>query len=338
MINRHPSLRASEKAIRASAGLAAAAITLAAGIHPALAQDSPYPSRAVTLVVPYTPGTGADILGRILGPRLSERWKVPVVVDNRVGTAGTIGADYVAKAAPDGHTLLFTATSFGTNPALQTNVPFDPIKSFSPVVLLASGALCVVVNPQVNAKTMPEFVELLKKNPGKLNYSSPGIGGPQHMAMELIKLEAGVNIVHVPYKEASRAVGDLVGGQVQAMVSALQTVAPQVTAGKLRMLGVMSAERTKAFPDVPTLREQGMPNLEVETWYGVFAPAGTPPAIVQRINADLNEFLKQPPVREVLAKQGLEAVGGAPDRFALLVGREIPRWKRVVAAAGIKPE
>ena len=179
---------------------------------------------------------------------------------------------------------------------------------------------------------------LVKRSPGKLNYSSPGIGGPQHLAMELIKLETGINIVHVPYKEASRAVSDVVAGQVQAMASSLQTVAPMVTAGKLRMVGVMAPERQRAFPDVPTFREQGLANLEVETWYGVLAPAGTPPAIVQKLNAELNEALKVAQVREVLAKQGLDAVGGPPERFGQLIAREIPRWKRVVAAAGIKPE
>jgi tripartite-type tricarboxylate transporter receptor subunit TctC len=323
---------------RAVAGIALAA--LAAGwLGAACAQDaSSYPGRTVTLVVPYTPGTGADILSRVLGPRLGERWKVPVVTDNRAGATGSIGADYVAKSVPDGHTLLFTATSFGTNPALSQQLPFDPIRSFAPVALLATGALVVVVNAQVPAKSMREFIDLVKRNPGKLNYSSPGVGGPQHLAMELIKLETGIDIVHVPYKASAGAVSDLVAGQVQAMVSSLQTAAPQVAAGKLRMIGLMSAERAKAFPDVPTLKEQGLPELEVETWYGVFAPAGTPAAIVAKINAELNAELKQAPIREVLARQGLDAAGGPPERFAELVKREIPRWKRVVSAARIKAE
>jgi tripartite-type tricarboxylate transporter receptor subunit TctC len=312
---------------------------LAACAPPALAQDAgSYPSRAITLIVPYTSGTGADILSRVLGPRLAERWRVPVVTDNRVGGSGGIGADHVAKALPDGHTLLFTATSFGTTPALSASLPFDPIGSFSPVILLATGALCVVVNPGVPAKSMREFVDLVKKNPGKLNYSSPGNGVPQHLAMELLKLEAGLDIVHIPYNSSSRAVIDLVAGQVQASVAALQTVGPQVNAGKLRMIGVMSAERARAFPDVPTLKEQGMPNLEVLTWYGVLAPAGTPPAVVAKINAELNANLKQATVRDVLAKQGLDPAGGPPEHLGELVKNEIPRWKRVVGAAGIKPD
>ncbi|MSQ53678.1 MAG: tripartite tricarboxylate transporter substrate binding protein [Betaproteobacteria bacterium] len=305
----------------------------------ASAQDAAnYPSRTVSIVVPYASGTGADILSRILGPMLSERWKSPVITDNRAGASGNIGAEYVSKAAPDGHTLLFTATSFGTVPALVASMPFDPIKSFTPVILLATGALCVVVNPEQPARSMREFVDSAKRQPGKLNYPSGGRGGPQHLGMELIKLELGIDVVHIPYKEITRGVVDLVTGQVQVMVSALQTVAPQVNAGKLRMLGVMSPERARAYPEVPSLKEQGMANLLMETWYGVFAPAGTPAAIVQKLNAELNENLKQATVRAVLAKQGLDAAGGPAERFGDLVKMEIPRWKRVAAAAGIKPE
>jgi tripartite-type tricarboxylate transporter receptor subunit TctC len=330
MINHRTSLRTA----RAACWLPALALAFTAAA--VQAQDA-YPSRTVQIVVPYTPGTGADILSRILGPKLAERWRVAVVTDNRAGATGNIGADYVSRAQPDGHTLLFTATSFGTNPALSPKLPFDPVKSFAPVVLMATGALAVVVNAQLPAKTIREFVELVKSQPGKLNYSSPGNGGPQHLAMELLKLETGIDIVHVPYKAAAGAMQDLVGGQVQAMVSALQTASAQVKAGKLRMLGVMSAERAKAFPDVPTLREQGFPNLEVVTWYGVFAPAGTPAPIVTKVNAELNSMLEQPDVRAILAKQGLDPAGGTPERFAELVKLEIPRWSRVVNAAGIKP-
>ncbi|MFM9968455.1 MAG: Bug family tripartite tricarboxylate transporter substrate binding protein [Burkholderiales bacterium] len=328
MINRH----------RIVAGMIAALATVF-GQGSAYAQDAgTYPSKTVTLLVPYAVGTGADILSRILGPMMSERWKVPVVTENRAGASGNIGADFVSKAAPDGHTLLVTATSFGTVPALVATMPFDPIKSFTPVILLATGALTVVVNPDVPARTMREFVDFAKRQPGKLNFPSGGRGGPQHLGMELINLELGINVVHIPYKEITRGVVDLVTGQVQVMVSALQTVAPQVNAGKLRMIGVMSPERARAYPDVPTLNEQGMPNLQMETWYGVFAPAGTPAGIVQKINAELNENVKQANVRAVLAKQGLDSAGGTPERFGDLVKMEIPRWKRVAAAAGIKPE
>ncbi len=303
------------------------------------AQDTvAYPSRTVQIVVPYTPGTGADILARQFGPRLAERWKVGVVTDNRAGATGNIGAEFVAKAAPDGHTLLFTATSFGTTPALSPKLPFDPVKSFAPVVLIATSALAVVVHPQLPVKSMREFVSLARRQPGKLDYCSPGNGGPQHLAMELLKLELGINLVHVPYKGAGGALIDLMGGHVQAMISALQTAAPSVRSGRLRMLGVMSAARSPAFPEVPTLKEQGYANLEVETWYGVFAPAGTPANALAKINADMNALLQQTEVRELLARQGLAAAGGTPEHFGDLVKRELARWSRVVAAAGIKAD
>ncbi|MEA3193631.1 MAG: hypothetical protein QOD26_1964 [Betaproteobacteria bacterium] len=302
----------------------------------AQAQDA-YPSRPIHLVVPYTPGTGADILARVLGPKLAERSKVAAVVDNKPGATGNIGADAVAKAPADGYTLLLTATSFTTNPALKP-APFDPVKDFAPIALLATGALGVYVNPQVPAKSMREFIELVRSQPGKLNYSSPGNGGPQHLAMELLKLDTNINIIHIPYKGAGGAIADLVGGHVQAMVSALQTVAPHVQSGRLRMLGVMSAKRAEAFPDVPTLKEQGLPDLEVETWYAIFAPAGTPAPIIARLNRDMNDFLKEGDVRDVLEKQGLVPEGGAPQLLGDRVKLELTRWTRVVKAAGIKAD
>src|SRR5882724_5915937 len=205
-------------------------------LQAASGQDA-FPSRTVHIVVPYTPGTGADILSRVLG------------------------AELAARSAPDGYALLLTATSFATNPALSRNLPFDPVKDFEPVLLLATGGLGVYVHPEVPAKSMRELIELARRQPGKLYYSSPGNGGPQHLAMELLKLETGMDIVHVPYKGAGGAITDLVGGHVQAMISALQTVAPHVQAGRLRMLGIMSAERSSAFPEVPTLKEQGLADL-----------------------------------------------------------------------------
>jgi tripartite-type tricarboxylate transporter receptor subunit TctC len=313
-----------------------AAVILALLASAAAAQE-PWPSRPVHVVVPYTPGTGADILARVLGPKLGERWKAAVVTDNKPGATGNIGADAAAKSPPDGYTLLLTATSFTTNPALKP-APFDPVKDFAPIALLATGALGVYINPQVPAKNMREFIALVKSQPGKLYYSSPGNGGPQHLAMELLKLETGMDIVHVPYKGAAGAISDLVGGHVQAMVSALQTVAAHVQSGRLRMLAVMSAKRADAFPDVPTLKEAGAPDLEVETWYAMFAPEGTPAAIVTRVNRDVNELLREPDVRDVLAKQGLDPAGGTPEVLGNRVKRELANWTRVVKAAGIKAD
>jgi len=315
-------------------GLVAAIAAFAFGI--ASGQD--FPSRTVHFIVPYTPGTGADILARLLGARLTERWKVGVVTENKPGATGNIGAALVAKSVPDGHTLLFVATSFGTTPALAKALPFDPVKSFAPVALVATSGLVVVVNPQLPARSMREFIELAKREPGKLHYSSPGNGGPQHLAMELLKLDLGIDIVHVPYKTAAGALGDVVGGHVQATIAAVQTAQPQVTTGQLRALAVMSAERSQAFAQVPTLKEQGLPELEVETWYGAFAPAGTPASVVTKINSDLNVLLQDPAIRAFLSKQGMTAVGGPPERLGELVERELARWTRVVNAAGIKAD
>src|SRR6266480_261813 len=326
-----------ERASHCVAGALGFALSL--GSAASLAQDAGvWPARTIQIVVPYTPGTGADILSRILGPKLAERWKIGVVTDNRAGASGNIGTDFVAKSAPDGYTLLCTATSFGTNPAINQKLPFDPVKSFAPVILLATSTMAVIVTQGLPAKSMREFLDLAKSQPGKLYYSSPGNGGPQHLAMELLKLETGMDIVHVPYKGAAGAISDLVGGHVQAMISALQTVAPHVHSGRLRMLAVMSARRSDAFPDVPTLKEAGMPDLEVETWYAMFAPVGTPNAIVARLNGQLNELLKEADVKDVVAKQGLVPGGGTPEQLGARVKRELASWTRVVKAAGIKAD
>jgi len=315
-------------------GFAALVLFCVAGAAPA--QD--YPSRAVHLIVPYTPGTGADILARVLAPKLSERWKFAVVVENRAGATGNIGADAVAKSAADGHTLLLAATSFSTNPALSRSLPFDPVKNFAPVGLVATSALAVIVSARVPARTMREFVELARRQPGKLYYASPGSGGVQHLAMELLKLDTGIDVVHVPYKGLGGAIADLIAGQVQAMISALQSVAPHVQSGRLRMLGVMSPERAPAFPDVPTLKEQGLGELEVETWYALFAPAGSPARAIARVNGDLRSIMDDAGIRDLLAKQGLAAAVGSPEQMGELLRRELSRWARVVNAAGIRAD
>lgn len=302
------------------------------------AQAQTFPQRTVQVVVPYTSGTGADLIARGLGPRLAERWKVGVITDNRPGATGNIGAEFVAKAAPDGHVLLMTATSFGTTPALSGKLPFDPVASFAPVIQVAASEMTFVVHPQLPVKSMQTFIDFAKRRPGQLLYSSPGTGGPQHLTAELVKLETGINMIHVPYKGAAGAMVDLIGGHVQAMVSAMQTIAPQARGGKVRMLAVMSEKRAAAFPDVPTMIEQGLPNLVVETWYGLFAPVATPGAVVAKLNTDINALLQLPDVRESLARQGMNVVGGAPERFGGMVKNELTRWARVVSAAKIKPD
>lgn len=297
-----------------------------------------YPTRTIAIVVPFTPGTGADVIARLLQPRLAERLKVAVVVENKVGASGAIGTETVARAPPDGYTLLFTATAHGTVPALKRTLPYDAEKSFTPIALAATSALALVVGPQVPAAKMEDFIALAKARPGTLYYSSPGNGSPQHLTMELVKLETGIDVVHVPYKGSAGAASDLVGGHVQASVAALQTMAPFVTSGRLRMLAVLSSERSPAFPDVPTMRELGHPKLVVDTWYGIYAPAGTPGDVVARLNAEFNALLLLPDIREALARQGLVAVTARPERLSELVGQELERWSRVVANARITGE
>ena len=323
---------------RHSGATVLAALVAACWTPSAAAQDPAYPARTVQIVVPYTPGTGADILSRTLGPKLAERWKVAVITDNRPGATGNIGAEFVAKAPPDGHTVLFTATSFGTTPALYRNLPFDPVKSFAPVALIATSSVVLVVHPQLPVKSIKEFIQLAKRRPGQMLYSSPGNGGPQHLAMELLKLETGIDIVHVPHRSAAGAMTDLIGGHVQAMISATQTAASTAKAGRLRALAVMSPERSAAFPETPTMKELGLGQLEVETWYGSFAPGGTPAAVVSRINAELNAVLKMPDVLEVLGKLGMTPRGGTSEQFGGMVRKELARWDRVVKAANIKAD
>ena len=301
-------------------------------------EDGAWSARTIQIVVPYPPGTGADILARILGPKLAERWKVGVFTDNRAGAQGNIGTDHVGKSASDGYTLLCAATTFGSNPAINRKLPFDPVRSFAPIILLATSSVAVIVTPGLPAKSMRNFLELARSQPGKLYYASPGNGATQHLAMELLKLNTRIDLVHVPYKGMPRALTDMVGGHVQATIAALQTASPYVQSGKLRMLAVMSAERSPAFPEVPTLKELGLADLEVDTWYGMFAPAGTAAPIVAKLNAELNALLKQPEIRELLAKQGMAAAGGPPERFDELMKSELARWSRVVTSAGIKAD
>lgn len=302
-----------------------------------IAQAQTYPAKPITMVVPFTPGTGADLIARSLQPKLAERLGQPVVVDNKAGASGAIGTELVAAAAPDGYTLLFTATSHGTVPALK-KVPYDPVRSFTPIALTATSAMALVVGPQVRASNEKEFVALAKKQPGALNYSSPGNGSIQHLTMELIKQEEGIDVVHVPYKGSSGAATDLVAGRVQASVAALQTMAPFVNTGRAKMLAVLCAERSPAFPDVPTMRELGHRDLVVDTWYGLFAPARTPREVVDRLNKEVNELLELPEIRAALAKQGLTAVTDRPERLEKLVVGELRRWNRVVAKAKIQGE
>jgi tripartite-type tricarboxylate transporter receptor subunit TctC len=269
-------------------------------------------------------------LARLLGQKIAQRWNVPVMVDNKAGASGMIGTEAVAKAAPDGYTFMFVATSHGTLAAINPKLPFDSIKSFAPVSLLGTSAMTLVINNKFPANNVREFVEELKKQPGKFNYASPGAGGIQHLAMELFKQETNTNMLHVPYKGSAGALNDLVAGHVQATVVSVQTATVLTTGGKMRMLAVMGRERVPTFPAVPTLIELGYGNMNVETWYGVFAPVGTPPALIARMNAEISHLLTLPDVKEAMAKQGLDPVGGKPERLDTLLRSEVKLWAQVV--------
>jgi tripartite-type tricarboxylate transporter receptor subunit TctC len=330
-----------ERAARVALALVLSGLVLGHAVNEALAQDaSSYPvaGRTLRLITPHGAGSGADILSRLIGPKLAERWKVTAVTDNRIGANGDIGIIATAGAEPDGYTLLCIATVFTINPFTKKNPPYDPEKSFAPVSLLATSVLSLLTASSLPVKTFPEFLALAKQQPGKMNYASSGIGSPQFLTMELLKLEAKMNLVHVPYKDAPSMFRGMLTGEVQAQIQPLQTAAPHVANGNARMVAVMSAERAPAFPDVPTMRDLGYPNFKVETWYGIFAPAGTPAPIVAKISAEIDSILREPDISAQLARQGMNPIGGTPTRLSNYVKEDLARWKRVVEETGLKPE
>jgi tripartite-type tricarboxylate transporter receptor subunit TctC len=300
------------------------------------AQD--YPSRTISFVVPFTPGTTADSLARLMQPHLSQRWGVAVVVENKPGAAGMIGIDAVAKANPDGYTFLFTSTAFGTIAAMNPKLPYDPDKSFAPVMLLGTSPLSLLVPNAFPAQTLKELIDQAKKRPGELNYASAGTGSVFHLSMELLQHEAGTKMVHIPYKGTQGVINDLISGHVQATMMVFQTAVPLVQSGRARMLAVMSSQRTKALPDVPTIVEAGFPNLIVEAWTGVMVPAKTPPAMIGKFNAELNKLLALEDVKAAAARIDVTLAGGAPEILDALVKKEIKQWTQVVQQANIKPE
>ena len=284
------------------------------------AAQVPFPSRPILLVVPFTPGTGIDILARTLGPRLADRLGQPVAVDNKAGASSLIGTEFVARAAPDGHTLLVTATSLTITAALNKKLPYDVEKSFAPISLVATGTSALLVGNNTTAQNVGELVTLAKAKAGALNYGSPGIGTGPHLAMELFKQEAGINMTHIPYKGAAGSFVDLIGGRIDTMFQPIH------------------ASLTYLQPNVPTRKEAGYPNVQLENWYGMLAPAGTPRDIIARLNNEINAQLGTTVVREELAKQGLSTVGGSPARLEDTIRSELVRWARVVAAGNIKAE
>lgn len=314
------------------------ALALLGGVSLAQAQDT-YPAKPIRLIVPFTPGTGMDILARTLGPGLTDKWKVPVVVENRPGASGNIGTEAVAKAAPDGYTALVTASTLVMNRSLYQNIPYDPVKDFTPVALLAVGSLALVAHPSVQANSVKELVAYARANPGRLDYGSPGNGTPHHLAMELFKQRTGTRMVHIPYKGTGPATQDLLGGQIQVMFLTVHVVMPLVQAGRLKMLAAGGTERSIAAPQVPSLAEaSGIRDIDTDIWFGIYLPAGAPPAAVARLNAEINALLRLPANVAALAKQGLQVAGGSPEALAHLTRTDLERWAKVVREAGIKPD
>jgi tripartite-type tricarboxylate transporter receptor subunit TctC len=304
---------------------------------PAMAAD--YPDKPVRIVVPFPPGGTTDVLARIVATGLSERMGQQFVVDNRPGASGVIGTSMVAKAEPDGYTLVFaTINTHGINASLFPNLPYDPIKDFAPVTVVANTPNVLMVHPSVPAKSLAELIELAKADPGKLNFGSTSLGGSPHMSGELFKMMAKVDIVHVPYKGGGPMLTDLIGGHIQMAFDNLPSSMGHIRSGEVRAIAVTTAERAPSAPDVPTMRESGLPDYEVAAWFGMLAPAGTPPEIVNRLQQTISEILQSPKGVTRRADLGAVPVGNTPAEFAKVIAYEVTRWREVVQATGVKVE
>lgn len=314
--------------------------SLCAGIGSMLPASSAHaqtwPQRPVTLVVPYAPGTGIDIIARTLSPKLAERLGQGVIVDNKPGASGNLGADFVAKAPPNGHTLMITVNTFVITPALYKNLPYDPVNDFTVMGKLATGNLALVVNPTaLPVKTLDELVAYVKARPGKINYGTPGNGTPQHLAIELMKQRLGLDIVHVPYKNAQAANTDLIGGQVQLAVLPVHTAQPFAKAGRLNVIAVSGESRSVLAPDQPSFAEVNLKNLDIDLYYWIAGPANTPREVTTRVNREVAAILAMPDVRETLLKQGLIPSTSTPEEISARIRDDIGRWKKFIGDAKI---
>jgi tripartite-type tricarboxylate transporter receptor subunit TctC len=302
----------------------------------AQADAAHYPSRPIRIIVPFPPGGATDIMGRTLGQKLTQRWAQQVIIDNRPGAGGNIAAELAARAAPDGHTLFFAASAqLAVNPNLYAKVPYDPIKDFAAVVLVGSGANIVVAHPSLAVRSLKELIALAKSKPGVLHYASPGSGSTAHLSAELLKIEAGIDIVHVPYKGGAPGVIDVLAGQVPLMFISMPSVLGHVKAGKLVALAVTSARRSDAAPDVPTFAET-IPRFESSSWYGIVAPAKSPRDVIAKLNAEVLAILKAPDVRQIFTAQGTDIIGSTPEEFARYIKAELAKWASVVKKSGAR--
>lgn len=319
--------------------LAAGAGALAVALAPRLAtaQTAAFPSKPVRLVVPFTPGGSTDILARAIGHKLGETWNQPVVIENKPGAGGNIGVEYVAKSPADGYTLVMGHIgTFAANPALYRRLPYDPIRDFAPITLVARVPNVLVVGPAVPAKTFGEFVAYAKANPGKVFYGSGGNGSAAHLATEYFRMRTGLDLQHVPYKGTGPALADLLSGQIGVVLTGAPPLMAHLKSGKLRALAVASPQRLAVLPDVPTIAESGYPGFSAVQWYGLFAPAATPRELVARLNRDAVAALLDPLVSERLASEGAEPVGDTPEEFGAFVKAEIELWGKVIRESGAK--
>jgi len=304
--------------------------------EPAAAQN--YPSRPIRFIVPFPPGGGNDIVGRIVAQKLAEGLGQSVVVDNRGGAGGTIGTDLTAKSPPDGHTMLINNISLAVNATLFTRLPYDTLKDLAPVTMVGRQPNILVVHPSVPVKSIRELLALAKAKPRQINYGSGGMGTASHLATELLKLMTQVDMVHVPYKGLGPALTDLMGGQIQLIISTMASALPQVKAGKLRPLAVTTATRSAFFPEVPTMDEAGVAGYEFNTWYGLLVPAKTPRPVIDRLNKTLASVLDSAAVKEQFSVQGLEPTPTSPQEFGAYLETEVKKWAKVIKASGARPD
>ena len=300
---------------------------------PGLAQPTAYPTKPIRLIVPFPPGAGTDTVARFVAQKLSEGLGQPIAIDNRTGAGGAIGAAEAAKAPADGYTLLFVASPFSTVAASAKNPGYDPVGQFVPVAPIASGPLAFVVSPALPVNTMREFVDLARREPGKLNYGSAGAGSVNHLALELLMARTGTNITHVPYRGIADATKDLVGGTLQAMTASIPATLPLAADKRVKVLAVTGPKRIPQMPDVPSWQEQGVPNAEVINYWGIVAPVGTPREAIARLNAEVRKVLAQPDVRERLEREGAELIPGEPEKLGAIIATDLANWKKLITEA-----
>ena len=311
------------------------ALLLACTTAHGISQD--YPAKPVRMVVPFPPGAGLDVVARLIALRLTDAWNSPVVVDNRAGAAGTMGADIVAKSAPDGYTLLVGGIgSLGTSKGLYPRLPYDPVKDFAPIMLISRAPSVMLVNAALPIRSIRELIAHAKANPGALNYSSGGNGSVAHLSVEMFKHMAGVNLVHIPHKGPTPALAALASGEAHVGMQSMLSSLPLIQSGRIRVIAATGTKRLPDLPDIPTVAEAGVPGYEFYVWYGVLAPAGTPAAIVQRLNRDLAVIFRRPEVESMLVAQGNEMLISSPAGFRSFLEREVANWTRVIKAVGAR--